>query len=266
MIVNGRMIAAQMLKELKNQVSHMEIAPHLTIFTCAPKFETQKYLDLKKQKAGEVGIQVNVVEFDKSVSTEEIIQSIKVAGMQTNGIVVQLPLPNQIDTDAVLQSIPLSYDVDGVHYDGTESTTLSPVTAAIKKISEIHDVLWAAQKVTVVGKGRLVGAPTSLWAQKQGAQVTVITKDTDSEEANACIKEADILVLGVGSPGMIAVNMIKEGAIIFDAGTSEEGGELVGDADVGCREVASLMTPVPGGIGPITVACLLSNLLKLTKI
>lgn len=262
MIIDGRAMAADIYADIRSKVATLDTAPHLTIFTCAPDFATQSYLALKKRKAAEVGIAVNVIEFPDTITTEEVVQSVMQAQMQTDGIIVQLPLPKTIDTTVVLNAIPASYDVDGIHYDGTAATMLSPVVGAIAAMTQVHDVLLATQQVVVVGNGRLVGAPAALWAQKQGAHVIVITKDTSENEAAAIIAHADILILGAGQPGLVTPNMVKPGIIIFDAGTSEDGGELKGDADPACADIASLITPVPGGIGPVTVAILFRNLVN----
>ena len=264
MIIDGRALAADIYADLRATISQRESAPHLTIFTCAPNKATQQYLTLKKRKASEIGVAVNVIEFPNTITTAEMVQTVMQAQMQTDGIVVQLPLPAHIDTIAVLQAVPVSYDVDGIHYDGTSKTTVAPVAAAIAHIATINDVLIATQQVVVVGTGRLVGVPAALWAQKQGAHVTTITKDTDSVEAKSIIAHADILILGAGQPNLVTPEMIKAGVLIFDAGTSEDGGELRGDADPACAEKASLFTPVPGGIGPLTIALLLRNLIELT--
>lgn len=258
MIIDGRAIAKRVYAEVKNEVSHLPNAPHITVFTCAPNFETQKYLQLKKRKAQEVGIGVSIVELPETLTTDEVLQSVQHACLQTDGIIVQLPLPDHIDTDAVLATIPAQYDIDGMHYDGTPETIISPVAAAVATIAEQKDILFATQQVVVVGYGRLVGKPVALWAKGQGAQVTILTKD--SENIEEVIATADILVLGAGSAHMVIPEMIKEGVVIFDAATSEARGELVGDAHPNCAAKASFLTPVPGGIGPVTVAMLLKNL------
>jgi methylenetetrahydrofolate dehydrogenase (NADP+)/methenyltetrahydrofolate cyclohydrolase len=263
MIVDGKAIAARIYAEIKNEVTHMSHKPHLTVFTCAPNFETQKYLALKRKKAHEVGVGFNVIEFPSSVTTEEAVTSVAHAIMQTDGIIVQLPFPEHIDIQKVLAVIPPAYDVDVADYDGTRDDVLPPVVGAIKEIAKQHDVLFTAVSVVVVGKGRLVGAPASLWAKKQGAQVTVIDRETEDTETP--IKNAHILILGAGSPNLITPSMIRQNVVIFDAGTSEEGGVLKGDADPSCASKASLFTPVPGGIGPITIAVLLRNLVRLAS-
>jgi methylenetetrahydrofolate dehydrogenase (NADP+) / methenyltetrahydrofolate cyclohydrolase len=261
MIVDGRAIARLIYKEIQNEISHMGAKPHLTVFTCAPNFETQKYLSLKRKKAHEVGIGMTIIEFPSSITTEEVVTSIRHAPMQTDGIVVQLPFPAHIDIDTVLSAVPQSCDVDAIHYDGSNDLILPPVVGAIREIALQHDVLFAAQHVVVVGQGKLVGTPASVWCKKQGAKVTVVTKETPNRDSE--IASAHILILGAGQPGLIVPEMVREGVVIFDAGTSEEGGILKGDASPECAKKAQLFTPVPGGIGPITVALLLRNLVAL---
>ena len=263
MIVDGKAIAARIYAQIKNEVTHLSHKPHLTVFTCAPNFETQKYLALKRKKAHDVGVGFNVIEFPADITTEEVVTSVAHACIQTDGIIVQLPFPSHIDIAKVLETIPPSYDVDAVHYDGTQDDVLPPVVGAIREIVIQHDILFAAAQVVVVGKGRLVGAPAILWAKKQGAQVSVIDRETEDKETP--IAQAHILILGAGSPNLITPVMIAKDAVIFDAGTSEEGGILKGDADPTCASKASLFTPVPGGIGPITIAILLRNLITLAR-
>ncbi|OIP78363.1 MAG: hypothetical protein AUK16_00380 [Parcubacteria group bacterium CG2_30_44_11] len=257
MIVNGKALAEELLATLKNEITHTSHVPHLTVITCAPGLATQKYIELKKRKAADVGIEVEVIELPKEATTTELVSVIKRVRMQTDGIIVQLPLPETIDTEVVLAAIPVELDVDGTHYAATGNGYLPPVVAAMAEIANRHDVLLAGQLVVVVGYGRLVGRPAAVWARNQGATVVVLTKDSAAREAQ--IAKAAILILGAGVAGLIQPEMVKDGVIIFDAGASEEGGELTGDAEPQCAEKASLFTPVPGGIGPLTVAALLRN-------
>ena len=260
-MVDGRQLAKRIYAELQNEVSHLGQAPHLTVFTCAPNFATKKYLHLKQRRAQEVGIGVTIIELPSDLSTGDVLQSVERACMQTDGIIVQLPLPEHLDTNRILAAIPPDYDVDGVHYDAeTHCTLLPPVVAAIAEIAREYGVSFADQQVVVLGHGRLVGKPASVWAKQQGAQVTVLTKD--SADIAAAIKQADILILGAGQAHLVKPDMVKDGVVIFDAGTSEDGGALAGDADPACSYRASVYTPVPGGIGPLTVAMLLRNVLS----
>jgi methylenetetrahydrofolate dehydrogenase (NADP+)/methenyltetrahydrofolate cyclohydrolase len=159
MIIDGRALAEKIYAELKTAIAARAVAPHLTIFTCAPDTATQQYLALKKRKASSVGIDINVIEVPENITTEEMVTTVTQAQMQTDGIVVQLPLPKHLDTSAVLNAIPSSYDADGMHYDGTSMTTMNPVVAAIARIALEHDVLLATQQVVVVGQGGGGGRP-----------------------------------------------------------------------------------------------------------
>lgn len=264
MLVDGKLIAAEIFRETSNMVTHLSHAPHAMVVTCAPNFETKKYLELKLRRAKQVGISLSVVEFANTATTEELVTSITRFTMQTDAVVVQLPLPSHIDTDAVLAAVPPSYDADGMHYDGTFGQAYSPVVGAIAEIARRHSIEFRGKQAAVVGHGRLVGKPAAAFLEQQGALVTVLTEE--STDSRTVIAKADILVLGAGVPKLIRPDMLKSGVVIFDAGTSEDGGVLVGDADPACSEIAALMTPVPGGIGPVTVAVLLRNIAQLAAV
>ncbi len=262
MIINGKAIAGEILQGLKNELSHQPVQPHLTIITAAPSFASQRYITLKKRRASEVGIGVSIIELPATVTTADVQAVVARAAMQTDGIIVQLPLPALVDVEIVVQAIPEHYDVDGMRYHETKTGHLPPVVAAIGELAERADILLAGQAVVVVGHGRLVGEPIAIWARSQGASVSVVTEDTD--DAAEQIASADILILGAGQPGMVTPDMIRDGVVIFDAGTSEVDGQLAGDADPACSQKAALFTPVPGGIGPLTVAMLLKNVVEAT--
>jgi methylenetetrahydrofolate dehydrogenase (NADP+)/methenyltetrahydrofolate cyclohydrolase len=179
-----------------------------------------------------------------------------------DGVVVQLPLPSQIDKDSVLQAVPREKDPDVFCYGEKHDRLLPPVVGAIDEISKLHKVEWKNKKVVILGEGTLVGKPAARYARKKGAKVRIYTREKFDITS---LKTADIIVSGIGQPAFIKSDMVSEGVILFDAGTSEDGGVLVGDVDKGVAEKASLLTPVPGGIGPITIAYLLSNLVQLVR-
>lgn len=265
MIVDGKSIAADIYREVGEKIKQLGRAPRLLVLTAAPNAETKKYLSLKQRKAAALGIEIVVEEFRAEVSTIEAVAFIERAKEGYDGLVVQLPFPPQVDIEAVLAKIPAAADVDAINWQGGDERILPPVVGAIKEIAVRHKVGFADKKVVVVGRGRLVGAPAALWAAAQSAAgVTVIDRDTpDSDDI---LRSADIIISGAGSPGLITPEKIKDGAIVFDAGTSEEGGVLKGDADPACARKAALFTPVPGGIGPITIAVLLRNLVLIAEL
>lgn len=263
MIVDGKKIAGEIYSDIKNSLSESHKHPCLTVFACAPNAETKKYMELKKRRASELGVDVLVIELDADTSTEKAVEAVLSADASADGVIVQLPFPPQVDAEALLSAIPKELDIDNINYAGEETDVLPPVVGAIAEIAKRHDVDFAGKNVVVIGRGRLVGKPATLWAKSQGAVVTVIDKDT--EDAGSIMREADIIISGAGVPSLITPDKIKDGVVIFDAGTSEEGGELKGDADQACASKCSLFTPVPGGVGPITIAILLRNLVTLSN-
>ncbi len=261
MNVSGVTIAERIYKTLREQVATGVRAPRLGILTCAPNFETERYLALKEKKARDIGVTTSVKRLSASVTTEETLTALAELVSQTDGVVVQLPLPSHIDTEAVIKALPLSHDVDALNPHTTQ--VLSPVVGALKEILNEHGINPEKKHVTIIGSGKLVGIPAYTWFVEQGAFVSVVTKDT--ADIGYYTRPADIVVSGAGVPGLLTPDMIKEGVVILDAGTSEEGGELRGDVDPTCMEKAALFTPVPGGIGPITIAVLLKNVVELSR-
>jgi len=262
MLVDGKAIAATILDTVKTDVEAVGRVVTMTAVTCAPNFETKKYLEMKKRRAGLIGISLSVVELPKDATTDQVIECVKAVAAQSDGVVVQLPLPAQIDKDAVLQAVPPAKDPDGFSYGEKRDRLLPPVVGAIDAISQVYDIGWKNKRVVILGKGRLVGGPAARYARKQGARVRVYDEtnlDTSS------LKTADIIVSGIGQPAFLTADMLSEGAVVFDAGTSEDGGILAGDAHPDVASVASLVTPVPGGIGPITIAYLFKNLVTLAR-
>lgn len=262
MIVDGKKIAGEIYEQVRDEISNSKKHPVLCVLTCDPNAETKKYLKLKQDKAASLGVDMMVVDFYKEITTAEVEAALDTALSGNDGIIIQLPFPPHIDVDVLFKKLPSHLDTDVINYDGN-SEILPPVIGAIKEIADRHGVDFAGKKVVVVGHGRLVGKPAALWAKAQSAEVIVIDKDTENTED--ILRRADIIISGAGSPGLITPDKIKEDVIIFDAGTSEDGGMLKGDADPVCASKASLFTPVPGGIGPITIAVLLRNLVGLSK-
>lgn len=265
MIIDGNSIAGEILAEVRGS----DRTPHLIAVAVAPTFATRNYLSIKKRTAERAGCELSVIEMEPEVTTEEVISAVVAASQKADGVIVQLPLPPHIDLDAVLKALPRSHDADVMGgearetYYGGDFSLLPPVVGAISEIATRHHISFQGKKTVVVGEGMLVGAPASAWLRVKGGEVMVL--DKRAEDVALHTREADVLVLGAGVPGLITPEMVKEGIIIFDAGTSEEGGVVKGDADPACADKADIFTPVPGGIGPIAVALLFRNLLKLQK-
>jgi methylenetetrahydrofolate dehydrogenase (NADP+) / methenyltetrahydrofolate cyclohydrolase len=259
MLVQGKLIAERLMGDLKRQFAKLKRPARLGILSVAPDFATQKFLTVKKNRAADLGVTVLEQALPEGATTESIIAAITDLAGKTDGVVVQLPLPSSIDTDAVLAAIPGSHDVDGL---GKDARVLPPVVGAIKEILANESVIIFGKKTVIVGKGRLVGAPASAWLSDQGAEVVVLEK---GDNVAAAVADADMVLLGAGQPGLLTADMIKEGAMVLDAGTSEQDGKLVGDADPKVEDKARFLSPTPGGIGPVAVAMIFHNLLQLVK-
>lgn len=269
MIIDGKKIAEDLKRTLKEGFSKYD-NPTLLLIIVGENATTEFFIRAKKNFGKSIGVKIEEERFEEGTSTEELIEAIKSAGERNDikGIVVQLPLPEAVDTETVLNAIPIKKDVDvlsGKAMDefGMGGLVLPPVVGAIKEILERASVDVNGKNAVVVGRGRLVGEPASAWLKNNGANVKILDKETGDISPDT--QKADILVLGAGVPGLIKPEMIKDGVVILDASTSEVGGVLSGDADPKCAEKCSILTPVPGGIGPITVAKLFENLLHLTQ-
>lgn len=267
MIVDGKGIAHEMFESHTKQIQALGYAPVLVALVADPTPATLQYLSIKRKKAGEIGILLEVIDVSEKETTEvvAVIEACVAAGKH---IIVQLPFPERFDTNVVLNAIPASHDVDRLggeaeklFYTEDFFEVLPPVVGAIQEICTRYDIDLTDKKVVVVGEGRLVGRPASHWAQAMGAEVVVLHEE--SAHTGTQIAEADVLILGAGAGHIVTADMVKEGVVVFDAGTSESSGEMRGDAHPEVSEKASVYTPVPGGIGPITVAMLYKNLLIL---
>jgi len=262
-LVDGKKIAENVTGKVISKIEEDGLLPKMVVIACDPNFETRKYLSLKQSKAEALGISLDSIIIPFESDTEKVVEIVKEQVGKVDGIIVQLPLPAHIDVDAVLKAIPKEMDVDAFCYEGSDSVVLPPVVGAIDEISNHHQVLWEGKEVVVFGSGKLVGAPSVVYARAKGAHVTVLTEESD--DVASVVEKADIIILGVGKPNLLTSSMVKDGVIVFDAGASEDGGLLVGDASPEVVEKAELFTPVPGGIGPITIAVLFRNLVELKK-
>ncbi|MEZ4103723.1 MAG: bifunctional 5,10-methylenetetrahydrofolate dehydrogenase/5,10-methenyltetrahydrofolate cyclohydrolase [Candidatus Paceibacterota bacterium] len=260
-LADGKSLALRVTDEVIDLIKNESSVPKITVIACEPNFETKKFLALKKAKAETLGVEMKNIILSNNNGTSELVETVETEAKKADGIIVQLPLPAHIDTDQVLGAIPKNKDVDAFGYEGEKTEILPPVVGAIEEMAKFYKIEWNGKKVVVFGQGRLVGKPVVAYATAMGAEVTII--DETSTDVKEKTKNADIIVLGVGRPNLLTADMVKEGVVVFDAGASEDGGLLVGDANLSVASKALLLTPVPGGIGPLTVILLFRNLLKL---
>lgn len=214
------------------------------------------FVKIKERAAAKLGITLVRDELPSGANTDEAVAATIALAGKTDGIIVQLPLPATIDVAKVLAAIPGDKDVDGI---SLAPIVRPPVAEAVKEILAHEHVEVAGKKAVVVGSGRLVGRPSAEVLRELGAEVVVLERG-DSLDV---LKGADIVVLGAGDSGLVQPEHVKNGVVLIDAGTSETGGKVKGDADPACAEIASVFTPVPGGVGPIAVAMIFKNLFEL---
>ncbi len=271
MIVDGNRIATTLQRALEPRLRALVRKPKLAVVVVHETPQMKIFVALKQQFGAALRIPVDVVRMSPvKQSEEELLRLILHTTKNYDGVIVQLPLPKEYQLDEVLHLYPLSHDVDvigTIAYQQFEEDALPfmpPVVAAFTEVLHQTHVKVVGKKTVVVGKGRLVGAPAAIWAERFGADVTVVDKST--ADIPSIMRGADIVILGAGKAHFLKPDMVKDGVIILDAGSSEMNGSLVGDADPSVAEKASVFTPTPGGIGPITIAKVFENLITLSEL
>lgn len=269
MIVDGRAIAADIISDVRHRVEQLGRIPRVHALVVAPSPATESYLAIKKTRARDAGMELIVVPMAEASTTTDLIAMVE--RLETDAIIVQLPLPEHIDKTAVLNAVSVHKDADVLSYDAREQfqsgmpgALVPPVAEAVKEILIRSNVQIQGAYAVVVGEGWLVGAPSAALLSQLGADVRSISRE-EGPEGLEQLRSADIIVSGAGVAGLITPSLIKEGVALIDAGTSESGGAIVGDADPACASVATVFTPVPGGVGPVAVACLLRNVIRLME-
>ncbi len=266
-IVDGKQIAREIVRELKEKVNITEKKPRIDIFICAPNGAIKSFVARKRRTAKRIGVEFVQHKFSDDATTEEIQNQIDSITNETNGIVVQLPMPAQIDTELLLNNLPKKLDVDvlGDHtFDAFvrgEVQHEPPVAGAVREILERHNVITDGKDTIMIGRGKLVGLPTEVILKRLGCEVFTAEVDTPKELVAQKLQEADIVVSGTGVHNLITPEKVKDGVVLLDAGTSGNKATLAGDISYNCEEKASLFSRTPGGIGPITVAILFRNLI-----
>lgn len=272
MIIDGRKISREMLEDSKNQLKIINFKPKLIDVLVGDDLVTESYVNIKAKRAGEIGIDFEIVHFSSTVTQEELESDIRELNKTEHlcGLIVQLPLPGHLDKQKILDAIDPAVDVDVITSENStkffegHAELLPPTANAIFKILETLDLDLQQSKVLVVGAGDLVGKPTAHLLREKGAEVTVADKETENL-AELCLN-AEIIVSGAGVPKLITADMVKENTVIIDAGTAESAGGISGDVDFeAIKDKVKAISPVPGGVGPVTVAMLLQNVVKVAK-
>ena len=272
-IIDGKAIAAQYRAELAVRVERLKksgVVPGLAVLIVGDDPASQVYVRNKALASGAIGMHSEVHPLPADASQAQVISFVKRlnADPRIHGLLVQLPLPKHIDPRAVIEAILPEKDVDGFHYFNVGSLVVGepafyPCTPwGVMKMLEHESVPIEGAHAVVVGRSTIVGKPMALLLLNSGATVTICHSKT--RDLGAMTRQADILVAAVGKARFITAAMVKPGAVVIDVGINRlPEGKLAGDVDFDAvREVAAKITPVPGGVGPMTIAMLLGNTVK----
>jgi methylenetetrahydrofolate dehydrogenase (NADP+)/methenyltetrahydrofolate cyclohydrolase len=271
-IVDGKKIANNILNRLKGEVSRMKRAPVLAVVLVGDDKPSQAYIKHKEVAAELVGIKFLLYKFPSSISQELLISKIRVIQNQAlDGIIIQLPLPDKFDKKKVLNELNPEIDVDCLSWVSLgklvihDNNLVPPSPGAVLEILKFYKVNLKGKHVVLVGQGDLIGKPlTNILIHMP---VTLTTCNKETKNLGKITRYADILITGVGKYNLIKADMVKKGAVVIDAGVSFKNGKMHGDLDFAkVSKKASIVTPTPGGVGPITVAKLLENTVAIAKL
>ena len=267
-VLKGKEAAASALEEAEAAVKKMGRKPGMAIVLVGNDPASEVYVKKKLQKAEKIGLHAVLKRMDESVSEEEVLKVVDELNKDDSidGFIVQAPLPRHIDFSKVLDAISPEKDVDGWTsasmgklVSGTD--TFYPATPlGVMKMLEFYKVEIKGRNATVIGRSNVVGKPLALMLLAENATVTVCHSRTANLAEHT--KNADILIAAVGKPGLVTADMVKEGAYVIDVGTTKVGEKIVGDVDYENVIKKANCSPVPGGAGPMTVAMLISNVVK----
>ena len=283
-ILDGLSVSQKIKQEIKEEVTKIvqsgKKAPYLAAILVGENGASKAYVNSKVKDCKEVGFTSSLLKFPDTICENELLEEIKKLNEneEIDGFIVQLPLPKGIDQEKIIMAIDPKKDVDGFHPENfgkmaLEMDSLLPATPfGIMQLLERYNIETKGKKCVVIGRSRIVGRPMSILMSTKGTDATVTLIHSHTPNIEEYTQEADIVIVALGIPNYLKGDMIKEGAVVIDVGItrvnddSERGYHLVGDVDFeACEKKASFITPVPGGVGPMTRAMLMKNTLLAYK-
>ncbi|HDP1970010.1 TPA: bifunctional methylenetetrahydrofolate dehydrogenase/methenyltetrahydrofolate cyclohydrolase FolD [Staphylococcus aureus] len=275
-ILDGKQIAKDYRQGLQNQVEALKekgFTPKLSVILVGNDGASQSYVRSKKKAAEKIGMISEIVHLEETATEEEVLNELNRLNNDdsVSGILVQVPLPKQVSEQKILEAINPDKDVDGFHPINIgklyiDEQTFVPCTPlGIMEILKHADIDLEGKNAVVIGRSHIVGQPVSKLLLQKNASVTIL--HSRSKDMSSYLKDADVIVSAVGKPGLVTKDVVKEGAVIIDVGnTPDEDGKLKGDVDYDAvKEIAGAITPVPGGVGPLTITMVLNNTLLAEK-
>ncbi|HEB2188850.1 TPA: bifunctional methylenetetrahydrofolate dehydrogenase/methenyltetrahydrofolate cyclohydrolase FolD [Staphylococcus aureus] len=275
-ILDGKQIAKDYRQGLQSQVEALKekgFTPKLSVILVGNDGASQSYVRSKKKVAEKIGMISEIVHLEETATEEEVLNELNRLNNDdsVSGILVQVPLPKQVSEQKILEAINPDKDVDGFHPINIgklyiDEQTFVPCTPlGIMEILKHADIDLEGKNAVVIGRSHIVGQPVSKLLLQKNASVTIL--HSRSKDMASYLKDADVIVSAVGKPGLVTKDVVKEGAVIIDVGnTPDENGKLKGDVDYDAvKEIAGAITPVPGGVGPLTITMVLNNTLLAEK-
>lgn len=273
MLIDGKAVARQVEDEVRGELAGLGYAPNLVVIRVGNDPASEVYVRNKARKAKELGLRGTELIFDESMSETALLGQIDRLNRDddVDGILVQLPLPKQIDSKKIIKAIDPRKDVDGFHPMNVgllhlDQPSLVPCTPAgvVRLIASTGTKIEGARAV-VIGRSDIVGKPVAALLLRENATVTICHSRT--RDLPAVVHEGDLVVAAIGKPRFVKANMIKRGAVVIDVGINRVDGKLAGDVDFeNVKDLASWITPVPGGVGPMTIAMLMKNTVTAAKV
>ncbi|HBI8780711.1 bifunctional methylenetetrahydrofolate dehydrogenase/methenyltetrahydrofolate cyclohydrolase FolD [Staphylococcus aureus] len=275
-ILDGKQIAKDYRQGLQDQVEALKekgFTPKLSVILVGNDGASQSYVRSKKKAAEKIGMISEIVHLEETATEEEVLNELNRLNNDdsVSGILLQVPLPKQVSEQKILEAINPEKDVDGFHPINIgklyiDEQTFVPCTPlGIMEILKHADIDLEGKNAVVIGRSHIVGQPVSKLLLQKNASVTIL--HSRSKDMASYLKDADVIVSAVGKPGLVTKDVVKEGAVIIDVGnTPDENGKLKGDVDYDAvKEIAGAITPVPGGVGPLTITMVLNNTLLAEK-
>ncbi|MEW6088803.1 MAG: bifunctional methylenetetrahydrofolate dehydrogenase/methenyltetrahydrofolate cyclohydrolase FolD [bacterium] len=275
-LIDGKKISGDIQSELKKDIEQLKqkgIIPGLAVVLVGANPASKVYVSMKQKASNSLGIYSEEHKLEENISQETLIKLIKKLNNdpKINGILVQLPLPKQIDTNIVLESIVPEKDVDGFHpYNVGKLVAGTPTFVActpygVIKLLEYSKVNMEGKEAVVIGRSNIVGKPVAMLLMQENATVTICHSKT--KDLPAVSRRADILIAAIGKPKFVTKDFVKKGAVVIDVGVNRlPDGTLCGDVDFdNVKDLTSMITPVPGGVGPMTITMLMHNTVKSVK-
>ena len=277
-LIDGKACAADLEEELKSRISSCKVQPHLAVVIVGDDPASHVYVANKVKACERLGIKSTHVELSSDTTEDKLREIIGELNREKDlhGILVQSPLPNHMDEESLTDLIDPRKDVDGFHpvnlgrlVQGRMDGLLPCTPSGVMKMLDWSGVNLTGKKAVVIGRSRIVGMPQALLLAAKGADATVTILHSRSEDVRKECLSADVIVAAAGRPEMVKPDWVKPGAVVIDVGinrvddsTRERGWRLAGDVDPSVAEIASLLSPVPGGVGPMTIAMLMNNTVR----